>query len=396
VSGWRSVRLVASREIVEGTRSRAYRVVTGVLFVVGLAVVVVPRLVGGDDRPSYTLLVTGPAPAGLTVALQGVAQATDFGVTVQSEQDRTRAEAVVRDGDADAAIVFDAAPVRGTPLVLVGDDTSPVLLGAVDQATRVASIAAALEGAGLSDREIDAALRSPPPERVEVADPDDEEDAFVGFLIAVALYVALLVGGNQVAQGVAVEKTSRIAEVLLGTIQPPQLMAGKIIGIGLLVLGQLLALALPIVVGTLVTSSVDLPDDLASDVVVGLLWFVLGFALYSAAYAALGALVDRLEELQSATTPLTILLVVGYFVSIPLAGQPDDPLAVAASLFPLTAPLVMPMRWAAGSASILELLVAVALAAASAAVLMRIGGVVYRRAIIRGGRRLRLREVLRG
>jgi ABC-2 type transport system permease protein len=231
---------------------------------------------------------------------------------------------------------------------------------------------------------------------VEVADPDRQEEAFVGYLITVALYVALLVGGNQVAQGVAVEKSSRIAEVLLGTIQAPQLMAGKIIGIGLLVGGQLLALATPIVVGALVTTSVDLPDDLASDVAVGLMWFVLGFALYSAAYAALGALVDRLEELQSATTPLTMLLVAGYLVSITLSGRLDDPLAVAASLFPLTAPLVMPLRWAAGSASLAELVLAVVLTALTAVLLIRTGGVVYRRAIIRGGRRLRLREVLRG
>jgi len=396
MSWWRSVRLVAAREIVERMRSRVFLVVTSLLALIGVAAVVVPRIVGDDDRPSYTLVLTGQAPVRFAEAMENLAVGADFTVRLDAADDRAGAEVAVRDGDADAAVDFGSGADGTRSVVLVGEDTSGELLGSVDQATTVAGIAAALDNAGLSDREIDDALGAPPPERVEVADPDRQEEAFVGFLITVALYVALLVGGNQVAQGVAVEKSSRIAEVLLGTIQAPQLMAGKIIGIGLLVGGQLLALATPIVVGALVTTSVDLPDDLASDVAVGLMWFVLGFALYSAAYAALGALVDRLEELQSATTPLTMLLVAGYLVSITLSGRLDDPLAVAASLFPLTAPLVMPLRWAAGSASLAELVLAVVLTALTAVLLIRTGGVVYRRAIIRGGRRLRLREVLRG
>ena len=125
-------------------------------------------------------------------------------------------------------------------------------------------------------------------------------------------------------------------------------------------------------------------------------WFALGYGLYACAYAALGALVERQEEVNGAVMPITMGLVVTYLLAVQAQASPDSALAVATSVIPLTAPVVMPMRLAVSTVSPAVVVLSVLGVAATAVVFVRVGAVVYRRAIIRTGRRLKLREVLRG
>ena len=110
----------------------------------------------------------------------------------------------------------------------------------------------------------------------------------------------------------------------------------------------------------------------------------------------MGALVDRQEEVSGAVTPLTFWLVGVFFLAAVAQGEPDAPLVVAGSLFPPSAPMVMPMRVAAGDVAPAEVALAVVGVLLTAALVMRVGSTVYRRALVRTGRRLKLREVLRG
>ena len=213
--------------------------------------------------------------------------------------------------------------------------------------------------------------------------------------VVLVLYVFILLAGNQVAQGVAVEKTNRIAESLLATVRASQLLAGKVVGIGLLAVTGLLAAGTPVVVSLLAGGDLDVPDGAVLQIVAGLGWFVLGFALYACAFAALGALVDRQEEIAGAVMPLTFALVGTFFLAVQAQESPESPLAVVTSLVPATAPMVMPMRTAVGAAAV-EIVVSVLGVMVAAALLVRVGGSVYRRAMIRTGGRLKLREMLRG
>ena len=147
---------------------------------------------------------------------------------------------------------------------------------------------------------------------------------------------------------------------------------------------------------TATAGDLDIPSGAAGQILAGVGWFALGYALYACAYAALGALVDRQEEVTGAVMPVTMGLIVTYLLAVQAQASPDSPMAVATSLIPLTAPVVMPMRTAVTSVSPLEVTVSVLGVAATAIVFVRLGAVVYRRAIIRTGRRLKLREVLRG
>src|SRR5690606_32216401 len=141
-------------------------------------------------------------------------------------------------------------------------------------------------------------------------------------------------------------KTNRVVEVLLSTLRPWQIFAGKLAGIGLLGLGQLVILLTVALIGLRITNAFEVPA-LPIDSLVALVgWFILGFVLYATLFGAAGALVSRMEDAQSAAAPLSILAVVGYFLSFQALNDPDGVVAVVGTFIPFTAPYVAPIRLA--------------------------------------------------
>jgi ABC-2 type transport system permease protein len=204
------------------------------------------------------------------------------------------------------------------------------------------------------------------------------------------LYLLLLMLMIGVANGTAIEKANRISEVLLATVRPGSLLFGKVIGVGLTGILTITAGALPVVVKVVVGG--DVPAGTWAAVAGGAAWFVLGLALYLTIAASLGALVERQEETGSVIAPLSMLLVGTYIVAQSAA---DTPLGTVMAYFPLTSPLIMPSRLALGVASPAEVVASLLIGLVAVVVVVRVGAVVYRRGIVRTGRRLRLREVLR-
>ncbi len=166
---------------------------------------------------------------------------------------------------------------------------------------------------------------APPPLRLETTepiDPDRDAKAAVAFFTILILYGQLLTYGYWVAAGVVEEKSSRVIEVLLATIRPKDLLAGKVIGLGLLGLGQILLIAVLGLAAAAVTGALDIDGDLLGAVALSVVWFLLGYAFYAAAFAVAGALVPRQEELQSSTTPLTMLILISLFAGFIVTGEP--------------------------------------------------------------------------
>lgn len=392
-------RLVIGRELLVGFRRKSYRITLAVLFLGGVGVAVVPRLLSSDGTPKYELALVGAAPSGFEAALDAVGEALELRVEPRPFPDRAAAAAAVADGDVDAGLVWPPGAADGQdrepPVLLQEPRTAAALLAAVSNAAVASSTTKRLEAAGVPPERASTVLAAPP--RVETVDtPATTGREGVGIAVVLFLYVAIISAGGQVATGVAVEKTNRIAEALLATVRASQLLAGKVVGIGILSLVALLVVAVPAGVATVTAGDLDIEPGAAGQIVAGVGWFVLGYGIYGCVYAALGALVDRQEEVNGAVSPITMALVMTYLLAIQAQASPDSLLAVATSLFPLTAPVVMPMRTAVTSVGLLEIAVSVAGVAATAAVLVSVGGTVYRRAIIRTGRRLKLREVLRG
>jgi ABC-2 type transport system permease protein len=396
---WRGTRLVVGRELLVGFRRKSYRITVAVLLLGGVAVAVVPPLLSSDETPEYTLGVVGEAPPGFETALASVGEVLELRVRTEPFPGRGVAAEAVADDDVDAALVWPPGAAEGQdrepPVLLQEPRTAPALLAAVSSAAVASSTTQRLEAAGVAPERAPTVLAAPP--RAETVDtPASTGRAGLGFAVVLFLYVFILTAGGQVATGVAVEKTNRIAESLLATVRASQLLAGKVVGIGILSLIALLAVALPAAVATATAGDLDIPSGAAGQIIAGVGWFALGYALYACAYAALGALVDRQEEVTGAVMPVTMGLIVTYLLAVQAQASPDSNMAVATSLIPLTAPVVMPMRTAVTSVSPLELAISILGVAATAIVFVRLGAVVYRRAIIRTGRRLKLREVLRG
>ncbi|SDX72854.1 ABC-2 type transport system permease protein [Modestobacter sp. DSM 44400] len=379
------VRLVAGREISTRIRDKGFLISSLVLILLVVGVMGLQIALSSGASTTRIGLVGGSAPVEQALRDQGEAVGTD--VSVVDLDDEAAARAAVDAEDLDAALL---SPSGAQPELLVRTSDAQaetVVHGAVAQL----SLSSQLTDAGV-------ALQAPPQVDVVSLDPDAEQrvQATVVALVGVGLlYFLLILFGQFVAQGVVEEKSSRVVELLLATMRPWQLLAGKIIGLGVLGLLQMLLIGVVGVVGALAFDVVDLPGQLIGTVVSVIAWFVIGYAFYACVFAVAASLVSRQEDLGSVLTPTTILLVIGFIVAAQAAQDPTSTLATITSFVPGLSPMVMPVRMAAGEAAWWEVATAVVLMLVAIAGIVRIGGRVYSGALLRTSGNLKFREALR-
>jgi ABC-2 type transport system permease protein len=231
----------------------------------------------------------------------------------------------------------------------------------------------------------------------------------LAYVMSFLLYLALLLYGNQVMTSVVEEKSSRISEVLMGSMRPFQLLLGKVLGVGAVGLLQLAvwagtAMALTRFRAQLAgffgvapesLRTMPIPEVSPGLLAVFLLFFVLGFLFYASLYAAVGSTCSTVQETQQASLPVTMTVAVGLILMFSLFGEPNSGLAKVLSLLPPFAPFMTPVRHALVRLSPVEVgLSALALAAGVVAVAW-VAGQIYRTGILMHGRRASLREVWR-
>jgi ABC-2 type transport system permease protein len=230
-------------------------------------------------------------------------------------------------------------------------------------------------------------LQPPPPHR-----EDNARIAFIGVLL---LYGQLFGYGLWVATGVIEEKSSRIVEMLLSAIRPRQLLAGKIIGIGVLGLAQLITIASFAIVLALATGVHFAAGTAIWAALLVLGWFILGYAFYASLFAAAGSLVTRMEELQNVIVPINLTILVSFIISISSLQDPNSTVAVVASILPVSAALAMPVRIVLGAATGWQIALSLTLLIGSAVALVPVGGRLYEGAVLRTGSRVKLRDAWR-
>lgn len=383
-----NVWLVARRELVTRGRSRSFLVGLAVsaLLVAGLAVL--PGAFGDDN--SYAVAVSGAGAEQLRAALSAQADSAGIELAVTPVADRGAARAAVVDGEVDAALVDQDT-------VLYGEQLDTELAGLLEQAHRTVRSEQQLRAAGLDPQLVSRALSVPPLQQVSVNEDADDAAARQALAVVVVVLMLMLIylPAIYVATGVVEEKSSRVVELLLAAVRPWQLLAGKIIGIGLLGLAQLVVV---VAVGLGVASATgalpDLPEGTFTVVAGTFVWFLLGYAFFSAMAAASGSLVSRQEEINSVMAPMTLLLMASYFVGFYAIFNPGATLARVLSVMPPFSAIVMPVRTASTSVPGWELATAVALMALATAAVVAAGATIYRRAVLRTGTRVRLREAM--
>lgn len=386
-----AVRLVAEREIRERVGGRVTRIMTVATALLVVAGIAIPALVKSSSSSTRIGLVGTPAQA-LAPSLERAAQAARLRVTVSTPAGPAAARAQLDDGRLDVALTVASDMATLAVKQSLPAPTRAVIAAAVD----AAHLRAALAQAGVPAAKVLPAV-TPVPTRTVVLHPQPPDQAarYVAAIFAgLLMYIAITVYGGAVATGVAQEKTSRTAEVLLATVQPEQLLVGKVLGIGLVGLGQLGVAVVAGLVANAVVHSARIPGSIWGLMPAFLVFFVAGFALYAFALAATGALVARQEEVQSATFPLLLPLLIGYLLSYAAAGSPNATWLRIVSYLPPLTPTVMPARIAVGHVSWWEYPLVAVIMLGSIYAIVRIASSVYTRALLRGGSRLTWRAAL--
>lgn len=243
----------------------------------------------------------------------------------------------------------------------------------------------------------------------EVTEQSGEAAFALAYVMWFILYFALIVYGVQVAGAVVEEKSSRVIEVLVSSLRPFQLLAGKIIGVGAVGLFQLLIWAA--VARVLIDQQgfflgllgVEIPEGQAfalpavplDTIAVLLLYFVLGFFLYSTMFAAVGAMSSSESDMRQAQQPVVILIVIPALLSFGTLNDPDGTVGVVLALVPFTAPLAMPMRWGVSAVPVSELIMSVGLLLLTALAVTWISARIYRVGILMYGKRPGIKELVR-
>jgi ABC-2 type transport system permease protein len=236
-----------------------------------------------------------------------------------------------------------------------------------------------------------------PVQRLQSVDRYQVQRIVLGVIAVVLIYMSLMINGQAVAAGVIEEKSSRVVELLLATVRPWQLMAGKVLGIAVVGLVQMVIFAVVGVGLGLATGAFAIPAGLITGAAVwAIVWYVIGFAMYAVMLAAAGALVSRQEDANAVVTPVIMLIVVPAVIGWSLIpANPDGTAGRVLSLIPLFSPMIMPMRISLGVAAPWEIAVSLVLSVALVVALVALAGRVYRNAVLRTGARVRLVDALR-
>jgi len=254
-----------------------------------------------------------------------------------------------------------------------------------------------------------------------------EISTMIGYATGFLIYLVILIYGMGVMRGVTEEKTSRIAEVIVSSVKPFQLMMGKIVGIALVGLTQftlwllltgLLQLVLPLFVpgvsSTHVLSDPSMQKAQSESlqqlspflhllyaqnwvliISCFLFYFLGGYFIYAALFAAVGSLVNEdPQEVQQMTFPVTLPIIVAFFIMMTATRDPNSSLAIFGSMFPLTSPIVMMARIPYGIPA-WQIILSMLLLVIGFLAMTWIGAKIYRTGILMYGKKPSWKEVFR-
>jgi ABC-2 type transport system permease protein len=382
------VSLIARREIEERARTRAFIFSTLFLLIVVAGLTVLSTTGGGGS--DATIGAAGPEAAALARSAAPRAAAAGLQLKVKTYRDAAAARHAVQVGDLGSALVVEPSGTR----ILVGKDASRTAVTLLQGVLAGREARAQLEGYGVPESVVTKALDTGAPRIDVVTPPRNDTSRGIAYLAALLLYLAILTYGLFIATGIVTEKATRVVEVILSAVRPIELLAGKVVGLGLLSLGQFSLVAV-VALATAEVAGVSLPEGAPLAIVLAVVFSLLGYLLYACAFAVAGSIVSRQEDLQSSSAPLTLILVGGFILTQTSLASPRGTLSTVLSIVPLTAPLAMPSRVALTDVPTWEIVLSAGLTLATALVVLRLAAGIYAATVLRMGQRVALRDALR-
>lgn len=365
----------------------------GAIFVVNFAI-------NKADGEAVTVAVVGEAPfaraaADLTDQLgdsADTAATTAFGtespkleLTVAADADAART--AVDDGSADAALIPDTAPGKGGSWKLLDDDPPAWLAGLLQESLQQQTETAILKHHGVDPTEFFAQSQGATVTVESIsAERDEKIPTTVFTLISVmVMMTAILVFGGAIASSVIEEKSSRVIEIILATVHPLHLLAGKILGAaaaGLILLTVLVGSSAAALVATGLNLTLDIP---LTSVLLMIPCFILGYLFFASLYAAAASLVSRMEDFQGAQMPVLVVSMITMYVPLFGWNNLDATWVQIAAWIPPVSVTTAPMQYAVGNFSALQLIASLVLMAISSCAVVAFASWIYPRNILRTG-----------
>jgi ABC-2 type transport system permease protein len=432
---------IVRREYVERVRTKWFIIATvfGPLLFAGFAFL--PLILMSRDAKSIA-----PRVVILDATQQGLGRLVARSMTVMrsTEEDSSNAEVRVVSPDsiaqareaatnevahrlASGYVLLDSTTLRGDTIDYAGrhadsrgDRTS------IAAAVRSGLVALRLQASGLSRTAVDSVVSTPIPEVHAESINDAGRDvttpakAIVATFVAFFLYMSILLYGQSMLSGVIEEKMSRVSEIVISSVKPETLLAGKVIGVTavgltqqIVWIGGTLALisARALLFGAPAVAKAQAAgaaggfgssDMLAAIVatpwswVIAVLFFLLlGILFYGSLYAAVGATVGSEQDARQAATPVVMLIVLTAILISPTVQNPTSRLAMVTSLLPFSSPIIMPLRMAMTNVPVIQVVGSLVILALSCLGAVWLAGRIYRVGLLMYGKRPTFAELRR-
>jgi ABC-2 type transport system permease protein len=402
-----NVILIARREYLERVRTKGFL----------LATVLIPILMGTLIFGSMLLMVTSKTQSHVAIVTSSesfgkeMKQQLEGGQQAQMSVDLYAPSEAVR-GKLNAQLHAKDSTLAGYLWVLPGATAEArpdvaysarsagdiATANALQDALRAVLMRERLTAHGLTTGDIDQLTA---PVKIDTSSSGDANTAFLAaYMLFFLMYMVIMLYGMNTARSIIDEKTSRIFEVLLATIKPEELLAGKILGVGAVGLTQISVwmLAAFAIAGSGFAPGLAThghPIITLAQIGFFVLYFLFGFLIYSSIAAALGAMTNSEQELQQLNMFLVIPLVFCMVMIFPIMRAPDSMLARVASLIPFCSPLLMNFRISLTHVPAWEIWLSIALMTATIAGILSLSARIYRIGILMYGKKPSVPEIVR-
>lgn len=251
--------------------------------------------------------------------------------------------------------------------------------------------------AGLDPAKVDALTRATGLRTVRITETGEEESGFLesfglSYVFLIMLMIMILSSGQMLVRSLVEEKSNRIVEILVSSCSPMDLMFGKIIGISMLGIVQVLFWSL---IGILLVMAADLRNLPLENIWLMLLYFMLGFLLYASVFVAFGSLASTEQEAQQITGYLTMLLMLPIVIAFMATQSPNNPILVVLTMIPLLTPQMMFMRLPITTPPAWEIASSLLILVLSIIAVTWVAGKIFRTGILLTGKRPSLDEIVR-
>ncbi len=406
----RNVWLIAKREYLERVRTKAFLISTLMIPLLMGGGIVGSILAGSKSKPSSHITVVSPDQQ-LALDLQKeLEHGKESRMTVDvvspgNSSTRTTLDGMLADKQLDGYLWITPGAKTGerpsfsyTPRSTADISTKETITSSL----HTVLMRERLSHDGIVAGEVSALMEPVKVDTTQAGKSADTVSSFVAiYVLFFLMYMVILLYGMNVARSIIEEKTSRVFEVLLATIRPEEMMAGKVIGVGSVGLTQV---AVWLLTAVLLTSSSLIGAVAGGNVHVSLspmqiiffvVYFLLGYLLYSSIAAALGAMVNSEQELQQLNMFLVMPLAGCMFALAPVISNPSGTVARVISLIPFCTPLIMYLRISLATPPMWEIALSIVLMLVTIYAILWVASRIYRVGILMYGKRPNLPEIMR-